>query len=169
MTNARFEIRATLPPGASADQIPEMLQALLAERFKLELRHEMKEQNVYSLVVGNGGAKLKPAERKADNNSPMALGPDGKPREPMILGFLTGGVSVKSASASLASLVGLMARFTAKPVVDMTGIEGQYEFSLFFAPEIVDPAVTKSLSGVPTAPVLEPDGVAISAPPCSTP
>ena len=59
MTKARFEISAKLPPGASADQIPEMLQALLAERFKLEIRREMKEQNVYALMVGNGGAKLK--------------------------------------------------------------------------------------------------------------
>jgi uncharacterized protein (TIGR03435 family) len=136
MTKARFEIDAKLPPGTSTDQIPEMLRALLIERFKLEVRRDMKEQNVYALVVGNGGAKLKPAERKTDNTSPKALGPDGKPREPMMFAFPpSGDVTITAPSASLASLVGLMSRWTARPVVDLTGVEGQYEFKLTFAAE----------------------------------
>lgn len=136
MTKARFEIDAKLPAGASMDQIPEMLQTLLAERFRLEIRREMKEQNIYALVAGNGGPKLKPAEAKPDSNAPKALGPDGKPREGMMYGFPPGGVSITAPSASVESLAGLMSRFTARPVVDMTGIAGQYEFKLFFAPEI---------------------------------
>ena len=54
MTSARFEMSANLQPGASEDQIPAMLRALLAERLKLEVRREMKEQSVYALVVANG-------------------------------------------------------------------------------------------------------------------
>jgi uncharacterized protein (TIGR03435 family) len=42
-------------------------------------------------------------------------------------------VALTAPSATLASLVELMSRFTARPVVDMTGIEGQYEFNLNFA------------------------------------
>jgi len=136
MTKARFEIRAKLPPGASADQIPEMLQSLLTERFKLEIRREMKEQRVYALLVGSDGARLKPAEVKADNNSPKSLGPDGKPRP--IMGYFTppgGATSITAPSATIESLVGLVSRFTARPVVDMTGIKGQYEFQLDFAAE----------------------------------
>jgi uncharacterized protein (TIGR03435 family) len=138
MTKARFEIDAKLPPDASRDQIPEMLQTLLAERFKLEIRREMKETNVYALVVGPGGAKLKAAERKTDDKAPKALGPDGKPRDMMMFGFPPGGAFISAPSASLASVVGLMSRFTARPVVDMTGIEGQYELKLTFSPETVD-------------------------------
>lgn len=135
MTKARYEIIAKLPPGASADQIPEMLRALLVERFKLDIRHEMKAQNVYALLVGSGGAKLKASEKKTDANLPKALGPDGKPRDAMMFGRAPGGLTITAPSASLASLVGLMSRFTARPVVDMTGIEGQYEFQFTFAPE----------------------------------
>jgi len=147
MAQARFEISAKLPAGASADQIPEMLQALLAERFKLKIRREMREQKVYALLVGNGGARLKPAEVKAENNSPKSLGPDGKPRP--IMGYFTppgGATSITAPSATIESLVGLVSRFTARPVVDMTGIKGQYEFQLDFAAETdgaatpVDPA-----------------------------
>ncbi len=154
MTGARFEISAKLPPGASADQIPEMLQALLAERFKLEIRREQKEQSVYALVVGNGGPKLKPAEIKSDNQSPMALGPDGKPRPAMMFATTPAGVVLTAPSATMASLVGLMSRFTARPVVDMTSIEGQYEFKLNFAAE--------TNLGLTTGVVPGPDGAATS-------
>jgi uncharacterized protein (TIGR03435 family) len=115
MTKLRFEIRAKLPPGASADQIPEMLQSLLAERFKLEIRREMKEQRVYALLVGSDGARLKLAEVKAGNDSPKSLGPDGKPRP--IMGYFTppgGAVSITAPSASLESLIGLVSRFKAR-------------------------------------------------------
>src|SRR6202011_3569884 len=60
--SARFDIVAKLPAGSSPDQIPEMLQALLADRFKLTLHRDTKEHAIYALVVGKGGAKLKPAE-----------------------------------------------------------------------------------------------------------
>jgi uncharacterized protein (TIGR03435 family) len=79
MTKARYEINAKLPAGGSMDQIPEMLQSLLEQRFKMEARRISKETNVYALVVGSGGAKLKPAEAKAVAGAPTALGPDGKP------------------------------------------------------------------------------------------
>jgi uncharacterized protein (TIGR03435 family) len=135
MTKARYEINATLPARASMDQIPEMLQALLEERFKLEVRREQKDTNVYALLVGNGGAKLKPAEVKAVAGAPTALGPDGQPRAMMQYAFLPGGMSITAPSATLASVVGLTSRFTARPVVDMTGIEGQYEFEVKFFPD----------------------------------
>jgi uncharacterized protein (TIGR03435 family) len=139
LTGARFEITARLPSGASRDSIPEMLRALLVERFKLEVRRERKPQNVYALTVASGGARLKPAAAmKEDDSVPMALGPDGRPRPPMQYGFAPGGLFVKAPSATVASFVWLMSRFTALPVVDMTGIEGQYEFDLTFAPDAVD-------------------------------
>ncbi|HEY7392757.1 MAG TPA: TIGR03435 family protein [Bryobacteraceae bacterium] len=149
MTKARFEIVAKLPAGASQDQIPEMLKALLAERFKLEIRRGMKEQNVYALVVGTGGAKLKPAEMKRNDQSSKALGPDGRPRPMMMYRFLGADVTITAPSASPASLVGLMSRFTARPVVDLTGIEGQYEFKLSFAPE-TNPGLTTGPGAAPT-------------------
>ncbi len=142
MTNTRFAISAKLPPGASPDEIPEMLQALLADRFKLEIRREMKEQNVYVLSAGNGAVKLKRAEAKPDDNAPKALGPDGKPRASMMFGIRPGGIFITAPSASLASLAGLMSRFTARPVVDATGIEGDYDFNLFFAPEVNNSPLT---------------------------
>ena len=65
ITTSRFDVQATLPAGATKAQIPEMLQALLADRFGLTLHREPKEQSVYALLIGKGGPKLK--EGAADN------------------------------------------------------------------------------------------------------
>lgn len=58
----RFDIQATLPEGATEKQVPQMLQALLAERFKLVVHRDTKDQSVYALVVAKGGPKLKPSD-----------------------------------------------------------------------------------------------------------
>src|SRR5579864_2150106 len=42
INDARFEITAKMPTGTPQNQIPEMLQTLLAERFKLRLRCETR-------------------------------------------------------------------------------------------------------------------------------
>lgn len=60
----RFDIQAKMPDGATKAQVPEMLQTLLAERFGLKLRKETREQQVYALVVGQDGPKLKADARR---------------------------------------------------------------------------------------------------------
>jgi uncharacterized protein (TIGR03435 family) len=61
MRDQLFDISATMPPGASEDQVPEMLRALLADRFKLAVHRESKETSIYALVVGKNGPKMKEA------------------------------------------------------------------------------------------------------------
>ena len=135
ISNARFEIIAKLPAGASKEQIPEMLQGLLEERFKLVLQHDMKEHAVYALVAGPAGPKLKPAQAREDNDRFTAVGPDGKPRAGIMISFQASGVRVFTPSNSLASFVEVMSRFTERPVVDLTGMKGLYDLDLTFAPE----------------------------------
>ena len=65
LTALRFDIHATFPPGATQDDVPEMLQSLLAERWKLVLHHEQKEQQVLALIVGKDGPKLQPSPAEA--------------------------------------------------------------------------------------------------------
>lgn len=149
MTRARFQIIAKLPAGASLEQIPEMMQALLAERFKLSFRRDAKDLPVYALSVGNAGPKLKPAGIRPDDQSPTALGPDGKPRAPMMFRLAPSGIELIAPSASLPIFVELMSRFTARPVVDMAGIEGQYQFDLTIVPETTPNGVL-GLAGPPT-------------------
>src|SRR5580658_2019605 len=57
----RFNIIATVPPGATQEQFRLMLQNLLADRFKLALHKETREMQIYSLGVAKNGPKLKQA------------------------------------------------------------------------------------------------------------
>jgi uncharacterized protein (TIGR03435 family) len=61
MNADRFDIVAKMPEGANQDQVPEMLQSLLADRFKLVIHKEKRDTPVYALIVGKGGLKMKEA------------------------------------------------------------------------------------------------------------
>jgi uncharacterized protein (TIGR03435 family) len=74
-----WDILAKMPAGAKKEQVPEMVQALLAERFKLTIRKGSAEQSVYALTVAKSGLKLKesdpdpapaPATAAADGEKP---------------------------------------------------------------------------------------------------
>src|SRR5262249_38269284 len=68
----RYDLVARLPAGSTQDEIPDMLQSLLADRFKLTLHRDSKEHAIYALIVGKGGAKLKPAEIATDGGASSA-------------------------------------------------------------------------------------------------
>jgi uncharacterized protein (TIGR03435 family) len=146
MSTVRFEVDAKLPAGSTSEQVPEMFQSLLEERFGLRWRREPKEMQVYSVSVGKDGPKLKEAQ-KMPGNQTLAMGTDGKPRSLVSFGGNASSVTVFAPSASLLTLVGVTSRFTGKPLVDDTGLEGEYNFTLTFAPE-----VTTSLGIVPGNP-----------------
>ena len=62
LRESRWNIRARLPQGGSRDQIPEMVQAMLVDRFKLAIHREKRDSPVYELIVLKDGLKLKLSE-----------------------------------------------------------------------------------------------------------
>jgi uncharacterized protein (TIGR03435 family) len=56
-----FDITANLPERASRDQLPEMFQSLLEDRFGLTFHRGTKEGAVNALVVAKAGLKMSPA------------------------------------------------------------------------------------------------------------
>jgi len=104
-----------------------MVQALLADRFKLKIHHETKAISVYALVVGKTRPKLKEADPSKPgagariNGRPMRIAPDGKET---LLGWTT---------AYLADALTLTTQqLDRRRVVDRTGLKGVYEFNLQF-------------------------------------
>jgi uncharacterized protein (TIGR03435 family) len=86
LSSERFDIVATMPAGASKDDAPAMLQALLKERFKLEFHRDLQNHTELALVVGKDGPKLKDspaAPPPIDESAPLQPGemkmdgPDG--------------------------------------------------------------------------------------------
>jgi uncharacterized protein (TIGR03435 family) len=89
LATQRFDILAKMPDGATKDDAPVMLQALLEDRFKLKVHRDTEEHPVLGLVAGKGGPKLKESTVPAvaiDENAPLKPGemkmdlPDGPAR-----------------------------------------------------------------------------------------
>jgi uncharacterized protein (TIGR03435 family) len=129
LNGSRFDVTAKFPAGATEDQVPEMLQTLLADRFKLLLHRGTKERPIYALLAAKDGPKLKAAEVQTS-----APGGGGQ-RRGMGITMDSGGLHLEAQSATVSQVSELLARFTERPIVDMTGIQGQYEFDLVFTPE----------------------------------
>jgi uncharacterized protein (TIGR03435 family) len=138
-----WDIVAKLPEGASKSKIPEMLQTLLRDRFKLEVHRETREQSVYVLTVRKEGPALKAADAlpSADPDAAAILTtPEGKAvptsdgRSMTISGGPAGNVRItylddpnqcrielRTSMSTLADMFTLD-----KPVVDSTGLTGPY-------------------------------------------
>ena len=109
-----------------------MLQALLAERFKLKVHPETRQAPVFELVVAKGGPRLKDAATAAD--PPLGKGEDGKP----LAGFYqkTGSTEVAQGESTKALADFLSQPFSGlgRPVVDKTALSGAYNFTLNWVP-----------------------------------
>ena len=148
----RYDLQATLPPGATKEQVPEMLQAFLAERFNLEIRREERQYSVYALVQASGGHTLKASAQAAaqpatppdgartldvggqqvhvtsDGRSMSATGPDGT--SVRATQTSDGAMRMMLGNITLARLAETLTTFVDRPVIDATGLEGGYDVSL---------------------------------------
>src|SRR5262249_44449599 len=118
-----------LPAGGSHDQIPLMIQALLADRFKLEFHRATKILPQYELVIAKGGPKLEVAgedDRKRSRSS-------------------SGDRQIKGWGLPISSLVVMLIGAVGAPVLDHTGLLDKYNFVLEFAPVFGKPAENEPL------------------------
>jgi uncharacterized protein (TIGR03435 family) len=110
-----YDLAAKLPDGATKEQIPAMLQALLAERFRMTVHKEIKRDRVYALVVARNGPRFKESKGQGDRPQGVELHADGR---------------MEFTSATLASFASAMSVLMAQPVVDMTEIQGHFDIAL---------------------------------------
>src|SRR5205809_6286027 len=75
ISSQRFEFNAKLPDGASPTQVPEMVQALLVDRFQLKIHRESREFPIYALEVAKSGLKMKelPPDPESDKSDPGTI------------------------------------------------------------------------------------------------
>jgi uncharacterized protein (TIGR03435 family) len=101
----------------------QMLQSLLADRFKLKFHREMREMPVYELVVGKNGPKFK---ESASDASPTAhFHWTGRNNE------------ITMPKATMADMLdGIENSFLDRPVLDNTGLIGTYDIKLTYTPDV---------------------------------
>ena len=111
----RFDMVAKSEFVPDGKQLLEMIQTLLAERFKLALHRETREGRAYALIVARGGLKMKAVEPDGDSSTNNGRGE-----------LVAKGISMARLAETLSRL-GLT-------VVDQTGVNGVFDFKLTYDP-----------------------------------
>lgn len=114
INTAQFDIVAKAPNTASEDEMRPMMQSLLTGRFGLAIHRIEKEMNCMALLQGKDGAKLTPSK---DEGESLFQGGNNKP----IIHF---------GRMSMQEFATLLSEPMQKPVVDMTGLKGRFDFTL---------------------------------------
>ena len=110
-----------LPPVEQWKQMQLMLQAMLADRFALKAHRESRDGPIYVITVAKGGSKMK--QTSPDTGGGNANYSSGK--------VTAHEISIESLAANLSFAVG-------RVVVNKTGLEGGYDFTLEYAPDGAD-------------------------------
>jgi uncharacterized protein (TIGR03435 family) len=121
-----LEAKAEDPSKATKEDLREMLQTLLSDRFKLRVHRETGEVQGYVLAVSRGGVRFK--EGSGDEETPHARA----------LGTLTPGVPGQTLPLLIKGRFGMRAfaqylsgaPTQGRPVIDRTGLPGIYDISL---------------------------------------
>jgi uncharacterized protein (TIGR03435 family) len=136
LNSARYDISATANGHAvTAQQERQMIQSLLADRFRVVVHRETKQLPIYELTVAKSGSKLRGAEAGSCPDPPVLSNPCGGFRISN-RSLMTGNkVTVVQLAADLSFLLGRL-------VVDKTGISGSFDIRLEWTP---DPNLGKAL------------------------
>jgi uncharacterized protein (TIGR03435 family) len=116
ITLERYDIIAKAEAAPEA-QLRLMLQTLLADRFALAFHRDKKEMPVFVLLLGKGGHKLHATTEEGEG-----------------LLNTSKGAAVTAKHVSMSQYAGLLSGPLRMPVLDMTGLEGRYDFTVDLAP-----------------------------------
>ena len=168
----RFDVAATFPERATRDQLPQMLQWLLADRFGLVAHTETKELPGFALVIGKGGLKIKASEpdpdappEPASSNRLERAGQlqdrlfsyDDKALGMVSWKVMPGVLHAEFKRMPMEALAQLVADRLRAPVINMTGLDGEYQMTL----DLPIPGSSTSVPGVELPPELEPVSVSL--------
>jgi uncharacterized protein (TIGR03435 family) len=128
----RVDITAKTAPDTPRDQALLMMQALLAQRFHMELHREPKPVRHLELTVGRNGPKL-------------AVSQAGAPLRP----FAYGSGRLFYDRRDMHSFALLLSRQLKQPVLDLTGLKGFYDIHLEWAAGDPSPAQTAAPDPLP--------------------
>jgi uncharacterized protein (TIGR03435 family) len=156
IASQKFDVNATIADADRealnklvADQKLEQyrlrVRSLLADRFNLKTSMQTKDLPVYALVLAKGGPKPALAPAPVDTLSQ---------RTPTLGGFSSGHVKAGAVSMSMfADWLSGRLIVDGRPVVDATGLQGSFDFTLNFAPASAQPAPYDPATSHNTTPV----------------
>ena len=127
MDEERYDIDAKAASPAGDGELMIMLRQLLTERFQLAFHRETKPLNGYGLVVGKKGLTAKRSEPDAQSKTSSSRR------------------SIDATRCSMSHLASALSGVLHAPVMDATGIEGDFDIQLKWTPDELQSAVFPAL------------------------
>ena len=163
-----YDVTAKVPPGTTKEQFQQMLQTLLAERFKLTVHRETRQLPVYALVVAKGGPKMKEVEAPATPEVPppgpgpgplgMIRGRGGEPPRlasgPGVRMMVSPNGRQLAGYMTMAGLANALGNAMDRAVVDQTELKATYDVNLSWTPDELDG--NQGMRGLPPPPFAGP-------------
>ncbi|HWB95088.1 MAG TPA: TIGR03435 family protein [Bryobacteraceae bacterium] len=118
VASKRWDVQAKPSQMALPEQVRPMLRILLEQRFELRAHSEKRTIPVYELVNDPSGSKV-----------PAVTDSEVEP----VVHVATG--SIELTNAKSATFASQLSYALAKPVIDKTGLSGQFDFRLSWTPE----------------------------------
>jgi uncharacterized protein (TIGR03435 family) len=143
MLSTHFSVNATYPDGATRADLPIMIHHLLEDRFGLVSHRETRQMVGYELVVTKFGPKLtRSAPLVSEESAAGGAGIVVKNGEPQFAANASGilmtanGTTLRGHNKTMKDLADALANSLHKPVTDATGLNGEYDYTITFVPEM---------------------------------
>jgi uncharacterized protein (TIGR03435 family) len=163
-----YAIDARAAEGATRASVRVMLRSLLAERFQLTAHFEKRELPALALVLASRDGKLGPRLQRSGPDCAPVKAPEGVPLPPPPppgpgpafvavlpqdpLGPTCGFVSfpgwLSGRRLTMGHFVGQLMQLTRRPVVDETGLTGDFDLDVTFMPD--QPVVLNGAAAPPS-------------------
>lgn len=158
----RFDFSAKIPPGTTKEMFQEMLQNLLADRFKMVVHRDKKEMQVYELTVARNGPKFKegvPKDQSQPEGPPAKMQKDSEGFPILAPGTtmaaIPGHARIRSDNRPIAWLVEMLSGQLGSPVIDATGLKAKYDFTVSWAYQDSGQSSAAAAATMPVAAELE--------------
>ena len=165
--SGQFDIETKVDPadasklkGLTPDERWAMMLPVLQERFGLKFHRETRNVEIYTLVVGKSGSKLKEAQMTPE----QASGPVGGQGR-MMMRLSPSEMTLTTQGGTMETLSKLLSQQIGSTVLDKTGLTGKYEFELRWSP---DRNMVSAMSPGTAGPPEEERGSESDAPPLFT-
>jgi uncharacterized protein (TIGR03435 family) len=139
LTASTFSITATVPVGATREQVRAMWRNLLSQRFGMVARVEKKEFDGQELIVAKGGPKFQESKLVDTEQPQRPIFENGRLKSPGIAGVSQNvrGVQTNKVMANaqpMSAVLNMLISELNEPVVDRTELTGKYDFEFDYIP-----------------------------------
>lgn len=159
-TSDCFDIQAKAEAAVPVEQLQDMMQGLLEDRFQLKVHREARDASIYQLVVAGGAHKMKLSEDQTPPGRPKPVTDPAAPPQRGVtdINIMSSGalmqVTLSGTGIAMDQLANRFQGLIGRTVVDKTGLKGLFDINVqaLFDPPDPSPALAPNVGPQAAAP-----------------